>query len=189
MRTLKREAPEVLETIKEIRLPQVSVKTTSLLRDLVRKTKRQKVIHLTEEEVKDLLQVVHVVDSKKMVLQTETGHQQDLNEVAALRQARVVDQEPVDLRKKKARRKEAAGHQQEQEEAKDLHQDHVVELEELVALKKRVTKVHPIKENLLSAMGNLDTSRLLDPRYLPEDCGGKPVTATPVNPFPVVTDM
>ena len=49
---------------------------------------------------------------------------------------------------------------------------------------------HPfLKENLLSAMANLETSRLLDPRYLPPDCGGKPATATPFNPFPVVMDM
>ena len=49
---------------------------------------------------------------------------------------------------------------------------------------------HPfLKENLLSAMGNLDPSRLLDPRYLPEDCGGKPAVAPSVNLFPVVMDM
>lgn len=35
-------------------------------------------------------------------------------------------------------------------------------------------KEHPfLKENLLSAMGNIETGRLLDPRYLPEDCGGR----------------
>lgn len=49
---------------------------------------------------------------------------------------------------------------------------------------------HPfLKENLLSAMGNLETSRLLDPRYLPADCGGKPAAPAPVNLFPVVMEL
>ena len=45
---------------------------------------------------------------------------------------------------------------------------------------------HPrLKESLLSAMGNIDTDRLLDTRYLPED---GPVEAVPVeNPLVVVS--
>lgn len=38
-------------------------------------------------------------------------------------------------------------------------------------------------------MSNLETSRLLDPRYLPEDCGGKPVAPATANLFPVVMDL
>jgi tRNA 2-thiocytidine biosynthesis protein TtcA len=42
---------------------------------------------------------------------------------------------------------------------------------------------HPhLKENILSAMGNVDTSRLLDTRFLKLDGGG------PVDPFPIVTE-
>ncbi len=49
---------------------------------------------------------------------------------------------------------------------------------------------HPfLKENLLSAMGNLETSRLLDPRYLPADSGGRPASPPAVNPFPIVMEM
>lgn len=45
-----------------------------------------------------------------------------------------------------------------------------------------------LKENLLSAMGNIETSRLLDPRYLPADAGGKPAGVSD-NPFPVVMEL
>jgi tRNA 2-thiocytidine biosynthesis protein TtcA len=49
---------------------------------------------------------------------------------------------------------------------------------------------HPfLKENLLSAMGNLETSRLLDPRYLPADSGGQPAAPPAPNPFPIVMEM
>lgn len=50
---------------------------------------------------------------------------------------------------------------------------------------------HPdLRENLLSAMGNIDPSRLLDPRYLGLD--GDPVPGIPPskpNPLPIVTDL
>lgn len=47
-----------------------------------------------------------------------------------------------------------------------------------------------LKENLLSAMGNIETSRLLDPRYLPADAGGKTTSAMSAdNPFPVVIEL
>ena len=42
-----------------------------------------------------------------------------------------------------------------------------------------------LKENMLSAMGNLDTGRLLDPRYLDLD-GAQPEPAAPL--LPIVTE-
>ena len=53
-------------------------------------------------------------------------------------------------------------------------------------------KEHPyLKENLLSAMGNIQTDRLLDPRYLPADAGGRPESASlnGAELFPVVMEL
>ena len=45
-----------------------------------------------------------------------------------------------------------------------------------------------LKENILSAMGNVDTGRLLDTRYL--DLDGAPGTGTaPGELFPIVTEL
>ena len=44
-----------------------------------------------------------------------------------------------------------------------------------------------LKENILSAMGNVDTSRLLDTRYLNLD--GEPKAAVPEELFPIVTEL
>ncbi len=53
-------------------------------------------------------------------------------------------------------------------------------------------KEHPyLKENLLSAMGNIDPERLLDPRYLPADAGGRAAAPGPSGAelFPVVMEL
>lgn len=53
-------------------------------------------------------------------------------------------------------------------------------------------KEHPyLKENLLSAMGNIQTDRLLDPRYLPADAGGRADAVPPasVELFPIVMEL
>jgi tRNA 2-thiocytidine biosynthesis protein TtcA len=53
-------------------------------------------------------------------------------------------------------------------------------------------KEHPrLKESLLSAMGNIKTDRLLDPRYLPEDAGGRPEAPQPpgADLFPVLMEL
>jgi tRNA 2-thiocytidine biosynthesis protein TtcA len=53
-------------------------------------------------------------------------------------------------------------------------------------------KEHPyLKENLLSAMGNIQTDRLLDPRYLPADAGGRaePAPSNGAELFPVVMEL
>lgn len=50
-------------------------------------------------------------------------------------------------------------------------------------------KEHPfLKENLLSAMGNVEHDRLLDTRYLPADAGGKPEQPKQ-ELFPVFTEL
>jgi tRNA 2-thiocytidine biosynthesis protein TtcA len=41
-----------------------------------------------------------------------------------------------------------------------------------------------LKENILSAMGNVETGRLLDPRFLDLDGGEKPVVET----FPILKE-
>jgi tRNA 2-thiocytidine biosynthesis protein TtcA len=47
-------------------------------------------------------------------------------------------------------------------------------------------KEHPrLKESLLSAMGNIDTDRLLDTRYLPSD--GPAETAAETNPLAILS--
>jgi len=51
---------------------------------------------------------------------------------------------------------------------------------------------HPfLKENLLTAMGNIDHSRLLDTRYLADDAGGKSQPPSPSRSelFPVVMEL
>ncbi len=49
---------------------------------------------------------------------------------------------------------------------------------------------HPhLKENLLSAMGNLDPGRLLDTRYLNLEDQSRRETSAPVELFPIVTDL
>jgi tRNA 2-thiocytidine biosynthesis protein TtcA len=53
-------------------------------------------------------------------------------------------------------------------------------------------KDHPfLKENLLTAMGNIDHTRLLDTRYLPQDAGGRAETSSPKGAelFPVVMEL
>jgi tRNA 2-thiocytidine biosynthesis protein TtcA len=40
-----------------------------------------------------------------------------------------------------------------------------------------------LKENILSAMGNVDTGRLLDPRFF------QPETSAPADLFPIVTEL
>jgi len=50
-----------------------------------------------------------------------------------------------------------------------------------------IEKDYPhLKETLLSAMGNLETDRLLDTRYL--DLGGEKPKRQDENPLPVLTD-
>jgi tRNA 2-thiocytidine biosynthesis protein TtcA len=44
-----------------------------------------------------------------------------------------------------------------------------------------------LKETLLSAMGNIETERLLDPRFLPLEPGGEPSSARPLPP--VLTEL
>ena len=44
-----------------------------------------------------------------------------------------------------------------------------------------------LKENILSAMGNVDTGRLLDTRYLNLD--EAPKAAVPEELFPIVTEL
>lgn len=53
-------------------------------------------------------------------------------------------------------------------------------------------KDHPfLKENLLTAMGNIDHTRLLDTRYLPQDAGGRAKSPSPngAELFPVVMEL
>ena len=45
-----------------------------------------------------------------------------------------------------------------------------------------------LKENILSAMGNVDTGRLLDTRYLDLDGESGP-SAAPAELFPIVTEL
>ncbi len=46
-----------------------------------------------------------------------------------------------------------------------------------------------LKENILSAMGNVDTGRLLDPRLLHAESGSAPPARPGGTPFPIVTEM
>jgi tRNA 2-thiocytidine biosynthesis protein TtcA len=49
---------------------------------------------------------------------------------------------------------------------------------------------HPhLKETMLSAMGNVDTSRLLDPRFLNQDIENPTVETQAAELFPIVTEM
>jgi tRNA 2-thiocytidine biosynthesis protein TtcA len=46
-----------------------------------------------------------------------------------------------------------------------------------------------LKDNMLSAMGNVDTGRLLDPRFLRLETDAPPETAAPQELFPIVTEL
>lgn len=49
---------------------------------------------------------------------------------------------------------------------------------------------HPhIQENLLTAMGNIQTDRLLDRRFLPKEAGGSGEFAAKPDPFQIVTNL
>ena len=44
-----------------------------------------------------------------------------------------------------------------------------------------IEREHPhLQENILSAMGNIDTGRLLDPRFFAEDASGQPPELPPI---------
>jgi tRNA 2-thiocytidine biosynthesis protein TtcA len=48
---------------------------------------------------------------------------------------------------------------------------------------------HPrLKESLLSAMGNIETSRMLDPRFLDTDGVVEPETQHDPDPFAILTE-
>lgn len=134
-------------TRKEIRLPQVLVKTINHLQD--RAQRKPIAIHSKEaaevphlEEVKGLLPEVHGVASGKMDRPIETDLPQDRKEAKELLpDLGVALAELVVSRKTKVHPKEAAGPQQEQAEQKEHLPDLVVVLVEQAVSRKM--KVHP----------------------------------------------